>query len=88
MFFGCQGFCRAREFRARRSGGNWDVERAWAGHGLIMGSRIAARHQSDDSLCRRPGPAPRCRSFGTAIPGLARPQGTVRRPPFSGTLHS
>jgi hypothetical protein len=36
-----------------------------------MGSRIAARHQSDDSLCRRPGPAPRCRSFGTAIPGLA-----------------
>jgi hypothetical protein len=33
-----------------------------------MGSPIAARHQSDDSLCRRPGPAPRCRSFGTAIP--------------------
>ena len=34
------------------------MERAWAGHGLIMGSRIAARHQSDDSLRRRPGARP------------------------------
>jgi hypothetical protein len=38
--------------RARRSWGNWGVKPAWAGHGLIMGSRIAACHQSDDSLCR------------------------------------
>jgi hypothetical protein len=42
MFSGCQRVCGARNSGARSSEGTRDVECAWAGHGLIMGARVAA----------------------------------------------
>jgi hypothetical protein len=61
MFSGCQRVRRAREFRGAEIRGQLGcgmyVGRSWPDYGIPD----RCRHQSDDSLCRRPGPAPASR---------------------------